>query len=160
MALIPLKLGLGWRNSNLSCIMLWQIHLLNFKSISQKTAEKGPKTEFYQRAITAVKSGSSVTKIWTWSVLCHDKFTKFQVNISKDDWEKFGKNECGRTPIGLTDRQKDGEETYSPPGFTSRGLINVTCDNTCIKDIMALTPLTFLSSGHLVLSHFWTCICF
>ena len=44
--------------------------------------------------------------------------TKFHVNISKDDWEKFGKP-SGRTQSGLTDgrtdrrmdRVTDGKET-------------------------------------------------
>ena len=44
--------------------------------------------------------------------------TKFQVNIWKDDWEKFGKpsgrTQSGRTDgrtDGQTDRVTDGEET-------------------------------------------------
>ena len=39
-AITPVKGGQPWPNWNLSCIMSWQIHIPNFKSISQSTAEK------------------------------------------------------------------------------------------------------------------------
>ena len=46
-------------------------------------------------------------------------YTKFEVNISKDDREKSGKLECeGRTDLladWLTEGQTDSEQTKSPP---------------------------------------------
>ena len=36
-----------------------QIHIPNFKSIPQKTAEKSPETTFQQRAITPVRVGQA-----------------------------------------------------------------------------------------------------
>ena len=38
----PVEVCQVWQNSNLIWIMLWQIHIPNFKSIYQKTTEKSP----------------------------------------------------------------------------------------------------------------------
>ena len=43
------------QKSNLICIMSRQIHIQNFKSISQKTGEKSPENEIFAKGITQVK---------------------------------------------------------------------------------------------------------
>ena len=73
--------------------------------------KKSLENEIFAKGNNSCKSRSN-DQSQTWSVLCQDKiypYSKFQVNISKDDWEKFGK------PSGLTDWRTDGEETYIPP---------------------------------------------
>ena len=125
-----------------------QIYIWNFNSICRKMTKKSPENENLAKGNNSCKSRSNTTKVKL--DLCYVKtnpYTKFQVNISKDDWEKFGKP-SGRTPSGLTDwltdwltdrrtdrqtdRMTDGEETYSrrpppPPGLTGRGLITGKC---------------------------------
>ena len=82
--------------------MSWQIHILNFKSISQKTAEKSLENLILAKGNNSCKSRSSVTKVKLdlYHVMSNS-YTKFQVNISKDSREKSGKLKCD----GRTDRQ-------------------------------------------------------
>ena len=104
----PVKLGHAWRNSKLICIMSWQIHIPNFKSIFQKTAEKSLENSILAKGNNSRKSKSSVTKLkLDLYYIMTNSYTKFQVNISKDDREKSGKLKC--------DRQTDGEQSESPP---------------------------------------------
>ena len=98
--------------------------------------KKRPENEFFAKGNNSCKSRSNATKVkLDLYYVKTNPYTKFQVNSSKDDGEKFGKP-SGRTSSGLTDGQKDrrtdrrtdrltdGEETYSPPAsFTGRGLI-------------------------------------
>ena len=66
------------------------------------------KTKFEQRAITHVKNGQNVTKLKL--DLCYLKtnsYTKFQVNISKDDRENAENRVDGHRVDGLTDRRTD-----------------------------------------------------
>ena len=57
---------------------------------------------------TLAKGSNSCKKSYTWQkshnlyYVKANSYTKFQVNISKNVWEKFEK------PSGLTDRQTDG----------------------------------------------------
>ena len=110
------------------CIMSRQIHILNFKSVSQKLGEKSPKNWIFAKGNNWSKSWSTDIKVKL--DLYHVKtksYTKFQVNALKDDWEKFGKP-SGRTPSGLTDGQTDRRRgTLKSPGFTGRGLITTNC---------------------------------
>ena len=93
--------------------------------------KKSPENEILAKSNNSCKSRSNVTKVkLDLYYVKTNVYTKFQVNISKDDWEKFGKP-SGRTPSGLTDgrtdwltdgqtdrrndRMTDGEDTYSPP---------------------------------------------
>ena len=143
--------------SNLICITSRQIHIPNFKSIGRKMTKKSPENEILAKGNNSCKSRSNATKVkLDLYYVMTNMYTKFQVNISKDDWEKFGKP-SGRTLSGLTDgrtdwrtdrqtdRMTDGEETYSPPGFTGRGLINkgVNISGYCTSSIEA--PLSIFS---------------
>ena len=69
-----------------------QIHIPNFKSISQKTAEKSPENEILAKGNNSYKSMSSITTLKL-NVYCvnTNAYTKFQVNISKDGRENPGK---------------------------------------------------------------------
>ena len=72
--------------------MSWQIHIPNFKSIFQKTAEESPENEILAKGNNSYKSRSSVTKLELDLYYVKTKsYTKFQVNISKDNREKSGK---------------------------------------------------------------------
>ena len=84
--------------------------------------KKSPENEIFAKGNNSCKSRSNATKVkLDLYYVKTNPYTKCQVNISKDDSEKFGKP-SGRTPSGLTDRQTDGrtdrvtdgEETYSP----------------------------------------------
>ena len=109
------------KTQNLICIMLWQIHTPNFKSISQTTTEKIPENWILAKGNNSPKSRSSVTKLkLDLYYVMINSYTKFQVNISKDDREKSGKLKCdGRTDC-MTDRRTnwltDSEQTKSPSG--------------------------------------------
>ena len=61
-------------------------------------------------------------------------YTKFQVNIPKDDWEKFGKL-SGRTDWQdrRTDRMTDGEETYILPPQTEFFLYFQSISQCCLS---------------------------
>ena len=113
----------------------------------QKTGEKSSENKIFAKGNNSSKRRSKETKVeLDLYYVKTNPYTKFQVNISKDDGEKFGKP-SGRTPSGLTDGQTDrqtdrqtegrtdrvtdGEETYSPPGFTGRGLIIKQCKDKC-----------------------------
>ena len=86
-----------------------QIHIPNFKSISQKTAEKSLENWISAKGNNSYKRRLNVTKLkLDLYYVMTNSYTKFQVNISKDDWEKFGKP-SGRTPSGLTDGRTDGQ---------------------------------------------------
>ena len=65
--------------------------------------KKSPENEFFAKGNNSCKSRSNATKdkLDLYYVKTNP-YTKFQVNIWKDDWEKFGKP-SGRTPSGLTD---------------------------------------------------------
>ena len=72
---------------------------------------------FMQRGNNPSKSRSTETKVELDLYRVKTKsYTKFQVNISKDDWEKFGKP-TGRTPSELMDGQSDRRRgnLKSPP---------------------------------------------
>ena len=106
------------QKSNLVCITSKQIHTSNCRSISEGTAKKSSENWFWTKGNNSCKNRSNVTRVeLDLYYLKRNTHTKFQVNISKDSWEKSGKLS------GRTDRQTDTEETYSPPGFTGRGLI-------------------------------------
>ena len=68
-AITPVKVRKAWQNSNLNSIKSKPIHLPNFKSISQKTAEKSPENLIFTNGNHSCKSRSSVTKTQTWTVL-------------------------------------------------------------------------------------------
>ena len=80
--------------------------------------KKSPEYEILAKGNNSCKSRSNATKVkLDLYYVKTNPYTKFQVNISKDDLEKFGKTEWTDTEWtdGLTDGQTDGEETYSPP---------------------------------------------
>ena len=106
-AVTHVNVGQTRQKLNLICIMSRQIHIPNFTSISLKTGEKKWENLIFAKGNNSSKSKSKETKVEL--DLYHVKtnsYTKFQVNISKDNWEKFGKP-SGRTPSGLTDGQTD-----------------------------------------------------
>ena len=83
------------------------LYKLNFKSIYQKTTEKSSENYILANGNNSCKRRSSVMKLeFDLYYVKTNSYTKFQVNILKDDWEKFGKP-SGRTPSGLTDRRTD-----------------------------------------------------
>ena len=94
--------------SNLTCIMSRQIHIWNFNSICRKMTKKSPENEIFAKGNNSCESGSNATKVkLNLYYVTTNPYTKYQVNISKDDWEKFGKP-SGQTPSGLTDGRTDG----------------------------------------------------
>ena len=145
-AITHVKVGQTRPKSNLTCIMLRQIIIWNFNSICRKMTKKSPENEILAKGNNSFKSRSNATKVkLELYYVKKNPYTKFQVNISKDDWEKFGKP-SGRTLSGLTDgrtegqtdgrtdRLTDSEETYSPPPPpplwpVARGLINFNTEN-------------------------------
>ena len=68
------------------------IHMPNFNLISQKTTEKSPENLILAKGNYSRKSRSSVTKfkLDLYNVMTKS-VTKFQVNISNDNREEFGK---------------------------------------------------------------------
>ena len=107
-AITNVKVGQMRPKSNLTCIMSRQIHIWNFNSIYQKMTKKSPENEIFAKGNNSCKTMSSTTKVkLDLYNIKTNPYTKFQVNISKDDWEKFGKP-SGRTPSGLTDWRTDG----------------------------------------------------
>ena len=60
--LTSVKVGQGWRNSNLICIMSWQIHKPDLKSISEKTADKSPENWSVTDRLTDRQTDSEQTK--------------------------------------------------------------------------------------------------
>ena len=84
-----------------------QIHIQNFKSKSQKPRDKSPENYIFAKGNNASKSESIMTKVKLNPDHVRTKsYTKFKVNVSKDDCETFGKT-SGRTSSGLMDRQTD-----------------------------------------------------
>ena len=72
--------------------MSWQIDILDFKSISQKTAEKSPENLILAKGNNSCKRRSSVNKLKRdLYYVMTNSYTKFQVNISQDSREKSGK---------------------------------------------------------------------
>ena len=71
-----------------------QIDVLNFKSISQKTAEKTPGNLILAKGNNSCKSTVKFSvmklKLDLYYVMTNS-YTEFQVNISKDKREKSGK---------------------------------------------------------------------
>ena len=101
-------LGQTCQKSNLIYITSGQINIPNFKSISHETREKSPENYFLQRAITQLKVGKTRQKFKLTCITSrqiHIRSTKFQVNISKDDCEKW-KTEW--TDTEWTDGQTNG----------------------------------------------------
>ena len=73
-------------------------------------AEKSSENLILAKGNYSCKSRSRVTKLeLDLYYVKTNSYTKFQVNISKDGREKFGKP-SGRTLSGLTDRRTDGHE--------------------------------------------------
>ena len=84
--------GQAWRNSNLICIESKAIHIQNFNWIAQKTAEKSPENWNWAKGNNSCKNRWSVTKLTLdLFYVITNSYTKFEVNISKDDREKSGK---------------------------------------------------------------------
>ena len=83
--------------------MLWQIHIPNFKSISQKPAEKSLENKILAKGNNSSKSRSSVTKTQTWSVLCLEKFL-YQIS---SQYLKRRQRKVRKTEMWQKDRQTD-----------------------------------------------------
>ena len=145
-----------WQKSNLICIKTKLIQIPNFKSISQRTIEKSSENQIFKKANNSSETRSNVTIVeLDLYYVKTNSYTKFQVNISKDNGEKFGKP-SGRTLSRLTDRPidrgmdrlTDSEETYRPPpppGFYGRGLkIQNIIDLSVLKN--GRTLFDFLNS--------------
>ena len=78
--------------SNLTCIKSRQIHIRNFKSISRKMTKKSPENEILAKGNNSCKSRSKASKVkLDLYYIKTNSYTKFQVNITKDWREKFGK---------------------------------------------------------------------
>ena len=74
------------QKSNLMCIMSRQIHILNFRSSSQKTGEKSSENEIFAKGNNSKNIRSNATKVkLDLYYVKTNPYTKFQVNISKDD---------------------------------------------------------------------------
>ena len=116
-AITHVKVGQTQPKSNLTCIMSRQIHIWNFNSICWKMTKRSLENEIFAKGNNSCKSRSNATKVkLDLYYVKTNPYTKYQVNISKDDWEKCGKP-SERTPSGLTDwrtdrrtdRQMDGQ---------------------------------------------------
>ena len=59
----PVKADQAWPNCKLSCIISWQIHIPNFKSISQTTTDKSPENKILAKGNNSCKNKSRVTKL-------------------------------------------------------------------------------------------------
>ena len=57
------KVGQTRQKSSLICIMLRQIHIPNFKSISQKTGENSSENKIFAKGNNSSKIGSNDTKV-------------------------------------------------------------------------------------------------
>ena len=113
-AITYVKVGQTRPKSNLTCIMSRQIHIWNFKSICWKMTKKSPENEILAKGNNSCKSRSNATKvILDLYYVKTNPFTQFQVNISKDNREKFGKP-SGRTPNGLTDGRTKWQTARKP----------------------------------------------
>ena len=74
------------------CIMPRQIHLWNFKSICRKMTKNSPENKILAKGNNSCKSKSNTTKVkLDLYYVKTNSYTKFQVNITKDRREKFGK---------------------------------------------------------------------
>ena len=63
-----------------------QIHIPNFRSIPEKTGEKSSENEIFAKGNNSSKSWSNETKVeLDLYYVKTNPYTKFQVNISKDD---------------------------------------------------------------------------
>ena len=114
-AITRVKVGQTRPKSNLICNMSRQTHIWNFNSICQKMIEKSPENEKLAKGNNSCKSRSNATKVkLDLYYVKTNPYTKFQVNILKDDWEKSGK------PSGLTDRQTDRQTDGQTDGRKHR----------------------------------------
>ena len=87
-------------------------YIWNFNSICQKMTKKSLENEFFAKGNNSCKSRSNATKVKLDLYYVQTNiYTKFQVNISKDDWEKFGKP-SGQTLSGLTDWRMDRQTEW------------------------------------------------
>ena len=85
-AITQVKVGHTRQKSNLISIMSRQIYKPNFISISQRQEEKVRKTKFFAKDNNSSKSKSNETKVTLDLHYVRAKpYTKFQVNISKDN---------------------------------------------------------------------------
>ena len=117
------KVGKAWQNPNLICIMSRQIHIPNFKSISQMTAEESLENRIWSKGNNSRKSPSSMTKLkLDLYYVMTNPYTKFKVNISKDD-RQFRKTELWRT-----DRQT-ASKLRVPPGKPVENLYESSTSN-------------------------------
>ena len=128
-AITPIKVGQAWRYSNLICIMRWQFHTPNLKSISLKKMQRKVRENLIlAKDNNSYKSRSSVTKLeLDLYYVMANSYIKCEVNISIDSREKSGKLKCDRLTDGRTDGRTDGltdwrtdgrtdsEQTKSPP---------------------------------------------
>ena len=108
-AITHVKVSQMQPKSNLTCIMSRQIHIWNFNSICLEMTKKSPENEIFAKGNNSCKSTSNATEVkLDLYYVQTNPYIKFQVNISKDNWEKFGKP-SGRTPSGLTDGRTKGQ---------------------------------------------------
>ena len=90
-AVTQVKVGQPRQKSNLICIMSRHCSIPNFKSISQRMTEKNRKnewTDIFAKGYDSSKSRSTEIKFKLDLYHVNTKtymYTKFQVNISKDD---------------------------------------------------------------------------
>ena len=120
-----------------------QIHIWDFKSICRKMTKKSPENEISAKGNNSWRSRSNATKVkLDLYYVKTNPYTKFQVNISKVDWEKFGKP-SGRTPSGLTDWRTEGQTDGQTDGQTARKPIYLSkhvrekCGKLCISTILS-----------------------
>ena len=77
---------------NLTSIKSKPIYIQKFNSISQKSAEKSTENRILEKGYNSCKSRSSVTKLkLDLYYVMTNSYTEFEVNISKDCREKYGK---------------------------------------------------------------------
>ena len=74
------------QKSNLICIISRQSQIPNVKSISQKTGKKTPENDIFAKGNNSSKSRANLTEVeLDLYYVKTNSYTKFQVNISKDD---------------------------------------------------------------------------
>ena len=119
-AITHVKVGQTWPKSNLTCIMSRKINIWNFNSMPRKMTKKSPENKIFANGNNSCKSRTNATKVkLDLYYVKTNPYTKFQVIISKDDWEKFRKP-SGRTLSGLTDWLTDGRTDRRTEWQTAR----------------------------------------
>ena len=114
--------------------MSWHIHILNFKSISQKTAEKKSGKLNSSKGQILLQKYVKRDESQTWSVLCHDKF----IYKILSQYLKRRQRKVWKTEVWLSNGRTDWRTASKlrVPQQAGRGLkILVNCTGIWTRDL-------------------------